>query len=60
MRYAYIGTVESKAKADYICGKHSNIEITGIDENGNYELSVRSDNDRVISIMQRKIAQNRM
>jgi hypothetical protein len=60
MRYAYIGTVETLAKANEIASKYHGVVISGVDEKGNYELSVASENDRRISALQRRVAANRI
>lgn len=60
MRYAYIGEVESREKAEYICSNHSNVIISGITHKGNYELSVVTESKRLVDMWTSALARNKI
>ena len=60
MKYAYIGTVESLAKANDIAKRHSRVVISGIDDKGHYELAIATENERKVDIYQRALMRNKL
>lgn len=60
MKYAYIGTVKSLNEANRVAAKYRGVVISGIDENGHYELSVEADNEKRIDFFQRQMARGRI
>ena len=57
---AYIGEVEFEDKANEICKKYGNVIISGITHNGHYELSVETESNRLVNIMQSALARGKM
>lgn len=60
MKYAYIGTVETLAKANDIAKRHSGVVISGIDHKGNYELSVATESERKVGMYQSALMRNKL
>ena len=60
VKTAYIGTVESRDKANYLCEKYKNVVISGVDHKGNYELSVETESNRLVGMMQSALARGKM
>ena len=60
MRYAYIGTVETLAKANDIAKRHSGVVISGIDDKGNYELAIATESERKVGMYQSALRRNKL
>lgn len=62
MRYAYIGTVESLAKANDIAKRHSGVVISGVDHKGNYELAlaIGANSERKVGMYQSALMRDKL
>lgn len=60
MKYAYIGTVESLAKANDIAKRHGGVVISGIDGKGRYELAIATESERKVGMYQSALMRNKL